>query len=39
MERGGVDWVHLDQDENPVAGFCKHGIELSGYRKYWKILE
>jgi hypothetical protein len=39
MEWGDVDWINLDQDENPVAGFCEHGIELSGSRKYRKILE
>jgi hypothetical protein len=34
-----MDWIHLDQDENPVAGFCEHGKELSVSIKYWKILE
>jgi hypothetical protein len=29
----GVDCMHLAQDRGPVAGFCEHGNEPSGFIK------
>jgi hypothetical protein len=43
LERwGGVVWYGLDwfgSGQEPVEGFCEHGNEPSGSKKYWEILE
>jgi hypothetical protein len=28
---GGANWIRLAQDKGPVAGFCEHGDEPSGF--------
>jgi hypothetical protein len=35
--RDGVDWI--DTAQGPVEGSCEHGVEPSGFRKYWEVLE
>jgi hypothetical protein len=35
---GGVEWIHLDQDMVPMAGFCEDGNEFSCSIKEREIL-
>jgi hypothetical protein len=36
---GGMDWINLAQDRDPLEGSCEHGNEPSGSIKCWEILE
>jgi hypothetical protein len=36
---GGINWNSFASGEVLAAGSCKHGNELPGSLKYWKILE
>jgi hypothetical protein len=33
---GGMDWIYLAQDREPVEGSCEHGKEPSGFIKFWE---
>jgi hypothetical protein len=35
---GGMYWIDLAQDRNPVEGSCEHGNEPSGFIKVGKFL-
>jgi hypothetical protein len=39
IRRGGMDWIHLNQDRDQLEGSCEHGNESSCSIKYWEILE
>jgi hypothetical protein len=36
---GGMDWIDLTQDRDPVEGSCEHGNEPSGFIKCWEVIE
>jgi hypothetical protein len=36
---GGMDWIHLALDRDPVEGSCESGNEPSGSIHCWENLE
>jgi hypothetical protein len=36
---GGIEWINLAQDRNPVEGLCEYGNEPLASVKCWEILE
>jgi len=38
IERVGVDWIHLANDRDSLAGYCEHGNEHSGFVKCGEFL-
>jgi hypothetical protein len=36
---GGMDWIHLAQDRDPVEDSCEHGNESTSSINYWENLE
>jgi hypothetical protein len=39
IEWGGMDWIDLAQDREPVEGSCEQGNEPLGSTTCWEILE
>jgi hypothetical protein len=35
----GVDWIHLALDKDQWRALCEHANELSGFIKFWEILD
>jgi hypothetical protein len=36
---GVMDWIDLAQDRDHLGALCEHSNELSGFIKFWEVLE